>query len=403
METSMNHKIKTLKKLAVLSVVAALFCLASVFLTQPVHASTQVPVYYADDKTVIGYLNGSDEIVYKPAANPYYNINYLNYLLEDDNQKTIVFPSGSTIELRHSMKPGSNKTIKATGAAIHVTTPARGAIAPDKPVSNIKVYGGTWRNTGDTAGCTNSMFRFAHANNILIDGCDIAANVEGHSVELIACKYVTLKNSRICATGNYVSTHYEEQVQIDIATPHTSPSVMEVFGKEYVQGQTCSNIYILNNYIKGPRGVCASFAKADTEYINKFHRNIVIQNNVIVGKTGEGVALFNTISATVTGNEIYSFSKQYSSSYSIGLHFSLFGNISKSAIEDKRIIIKSNLIKGGRQAVQVYSQTTSKYGRVYIKYNDLYCKVGASAAIKAPTTCTWYQSLCDNKKHTWIR
>jgi len=392
----------SIRNITAIALVLLVTLAASLSTATPIHATTATPVYYSDGKTVIGYLNESNEIVYKLAANPYYNVNYLNYLLGDNVQKTVVFSSGMTIPLRYAIKPGSNKIIKATGATIQITTPGRGAIASIKPITNIKVYGGTWRNIADVAGCTNSMFRFAHSSNILVDGVDVQANVDGHSFEIIACKNVTVRDSKIVAVGSYVSTRYEEQVQIDIATPHTAPRIMEEFGTAYVQGQTCSYIYIINNYIKGARGVCASFAKADTQFINKFHRDKYIQDNTIVGMTGEGVSLFNTISATVTGNDIYSFNKLLSSSYSVGLSVTMFGNISATSISDKRIVIKSNLIKGGRQAVQVYSHSSSKFGRVYIKYNNMYCRNGASAALKATKYSIIYLAIEGNHSYKWL-
>ena len=391
------------KRILIIIVITIFTCqMSSLLSMDTASASTNTPVYFSDGKTVIGYLNESGEILYKLAQNPDYNINYLNYLLGDNVQKTVILPSGSTIPLRYSIKLGSNKVLIARGVKINITTAERGAISSTKPISNIKIYGGTWRNIIDKEGCVRTMFRFAHSSNILVDGCDIQANVNAHSLEIIACKYVTVKNSKICATGTYSSTRYEDPIQIDIATPHTAPRIMTEFGADYVKGQTCSNIYIINNYIKGARGLGTSFAAADTQYINRFHRNIVIQDNVIVGRTGEGVSLFNTISATITGNEIYSFSGQLSTSYSIGLHVSMFGNISSASSADQSIVIKSNLIKGGRQALQVYSKTSSKYGRVYIKYNNLYCKNGASVALKAPKTSMSYLYVYGNKYYNWI-
>jgi hypothetical protein len=48
-----------------------------------------------------------------------------------------------------------------------------------------------------------------------------------------------------------------------------------------------------------------------------------------------------------------------------------------------RLYITGNTIKGGRQAVQVYSHTSSKFGYVTVTGNKLYCRKGAQNALKA--------------------
>ncbi len=360
---------------------------------------------------VIGVYNESGQIVFKPATKDYKGYSYeklnalaLTQLCEGNQKKTIVIPSGSTVKINFAIKVGNNTTINAKGATIIQTDSKKGMMANDvdalnyNSVKNVTINGGTWKHS-TSKGLKGTMFKFAHGQNIVFDGCKITCNYKGHSIELIACKNATVKNCNIKALGSAGKTCLEEQVQIDIATPKTAPGIVS-YGSKYVKGQTCNNIKVINNTIKGARGVCANYASTEPKYKNKFHKNITIIGNTITGVTSEAVALFNTTSASVKNNKIYSKGKRTGSAYSIGLHVAMFGKAPKS-IKKAKITISNNTIKGGRQALQVFSHTSSKYGKVSIAKNKLYCKKGKSKALNAKKASISKISNKGNKKYKW--
>ncbi len=360
---------------------------------------------------VIGIYNEAGEIEFQPLTKDYKGAAYeklnalaLEQLCKGDKEKTIVIPSGTTVKISFATKLGNNTTIKANGATIVETDSQKGMMANDvdalnyNSLKNVKIIGGTWKNAS-SSGRKGTMFRFAHGQNIVFDGCNISSNYAGHSIELIACKNATVKNCTINGLGTASKTCLEEQVQIDIATPKTAPGIVE-YGSKYVKGQTCKNIKILNNKIKGARGVCANFASTESKYKSKFHSNITVTGNTIIGVTSEAVALFNTTSATVANNKIESRGSRTGSAYTVGLHCALFGK-APASIKKAKITLTGNTVKGGRQAIQVYSHTSSKYGKVSITKNKLYCKKGKSQALKAPKTSISKLSTKGNKAYKW--
>lgn len=360
---------------------------------------------------VIGVYNAAGEIVFQPATADYKGAAYeklnaldLTQLCKGNAEKTIVIPAGTDVKINFAIKLGDNTTIKADGATIIQTDSKKGMMANDvdalnyNSLKNVKIIGGTWK-TASSTGLKGTMFKFAHAQNILFDGCNISSNYAGHSIELIACKNATVQNCVINGVGSASKTCLEEQIQIDIATPKTAPGIVQ-YGTKYVKGQTCKNIKILNNTIKGARGVCANYASKESKFRSKFHSNITVSGNTITGVRSEALALFNTTSATVTNNKIYSKGSRTSSAYTVGIHCALFGKAPKS-IKKAKITISGNTVKGGRQAVQVYSHTSSKYGKVSIAKNKLYCKKGKKNALKAPKQSISKVSTKGNKTYKW--
>ncbi len=399
---------KTLWKKAVILMIALTVGFA--FSVTTAFGAAEGQQIMGDHKRVIGIYNATGEIEFQPAtsnegASPAkLNAAALTRLCEGNQEKTIVIPAGADVKINYAIKIGDNTTIKADGATIIQTDSKKGMMANDvdalnyNSLKNVKIIGGTWK-TASGAGLKGTMFKFAHAQNILFDGCNISSNYAGHSIELIACKNATVQNCVINGVGSASKTCLEEQIQIDIATPKTAPGIVQ-YGAKYVNGQTCKNIKILNNTIKGARGVCANFASKESKFKSKFHSNITVSGNTITGVRSEALALFNTTSATVTNNKIYSKGSRTSSAYTVGLHCALFGKAPKF-IKKAKITISGNTIKGGRQAVQVYSHTGSKYGKVSITKNKLYCKKGKKNALKAPKQSISKVSTKGNKTYKW--
>ena len=307
---------------------------------------------------------------------------------ELDRNGSVTLVKGKTYYTDGPLHIKSNNTINANGATIICRKTVMFNIPTKtkyKSIENFTLNGGTWKYIGES-GYYGSSIKIIHGNNITINNVTLRhSNASGHSIELVACKNVTISGCNIAPLGSS-SSQTEEAIQLDVASHPTayfleSSPFKTKLAKQLQNGACCKNVTITQNKIVGNRGVVANYTSKDNgKYLNKFHTNVVLKYNTITGLKGEGVALFNTRSATVYGNNIYSYASGSGSAYTIGLHLACFGRSDK--LSKGKIKIAHNLIKGGRQALQIYSHTSSKYGTVRIKKNHLYCKKGKSAALK---------------------
>ncbi len=320
-------------------------------------------------------------------------------ILEKDGE--VQLRSGETYYIVKPILLGSNQKISAKGATIICL---QGAFRNDVPtkdqyqsVKNVTVDGGTWKNI-DKNGLRGSMIQFAHGQKITIKNLEVSCNYEGHAIELIADKDVVVDNCTVIPLGSYSQGCREEQIQIDVAAPKTAPKVA-AGGQHLVQGQTCENITVQNCTVSGARGICANFTKTENgKFLNKFHKNIVIKNNVITGENAEALALFNVIGATVQGNRIINYDRNAGESYSVGLHIAMFGK-APSAMNTAVMRIKDNMVKGGRQGIFVYSHTSSQFGKLVMQKNKCYARAGKEKAYEVHSVKQ--TQISGNKKYAW--
>lgn len=317
------------------------------------------------------------------------------------NDRDIILEEGKTYYLKGTLWVESNQSITATGATIISKTGAfrnRPKKTNYGSLNNFTIDGGIWKNV-DKNGYKKSMVQFSHSKNITIKNAVILCNYAGHAVELVACKNVTIDNCILQALGKCSSSCVEEQLQIDIATPVTAPTVGN-YGSKFVKGQTCQNITVTNCTITGGRGICANYASKEKKYQTKFHKNVVLRNNTITSVSAEAVALFNVLGATVENNKIICKSKRTSTAYSVGLHIAMFGK-APSSIKKAVYKVNNNTIKGGRQGFYVYSHSSSRFGKVIAKKNKCYAKAGKSKAIQVTKKSVSKISLSKNKQYKW--
>lgn len=311
------------------------------------------------------------------------------YNIQQELNKTgrVTLEKGGTYRLYDSLVLGSNMSIEAEGATIICEKPIAFNIPEKtdyKAAADISINGGTWKSEAD--GYYASSFKFTHASNIKLTNMKIrAANLSGHSIELVACKNVVIDNCDIAGLGSSDSLT-EEAVQLDIASSVTAPFLQGVpfrtdLADKLYNKAGCKNITIKNSRIVGNRGVAANHTKNDGDAINSIHENITLTGNNITGLKGEGVVLFNAKSAIVKNNKIRSLRKGKSDAYTVGLHITTFSN--DKALKKAVFKITGNIIYGGRQAVMVYSHSGIKFGKAVIEKNKLFCKAGKEFAIHA--------------------
>lgn len=318
------------------------------------------------------------------------NASELEEAVSGSKEKTITITKD--INLPGTLYVGNNTTIIATGKTIKCNNGAARNEKMNKAnyssAENISIVGGTWKSNYSL-----SLFQFVHAKNISFKNAKITCGVKGHAIELIACKNVKINKCNIKSVGKAPKTSVEEMVQIDLATPRTAPTVPNKLRK----GQTCKNVSITNSTVSGARAVCSNYASVEKKYKNRFHQNIKVQKCKLTGLTSEALALFNAVNLNVSNNTIKTKSKRTGSPYSVGCHVHMFGKLSVKG--NKNVVIKKNKVYGGRQAILIYSHSSSRYGKAVVKGNKAYCKAGAGNAIKVDGVKS--KAVGGNKTFKW--
>ncbi|SDB34479.1 right-handed parallel beta-helix repeat-containing protein [Eubacterium oxidoreducens] len=380
--------------------VIALCAVWLIFSIRPVHAAQAGDTVTYNNNIIATYTN-SNTVTYHPSEDSNQNYKWLNYLLSKSGKLTINIPSGSDFHINGPLIPTSNKTINATGSTITMKPNTYVMMTnPTKAIKNLTIKGGTWRSPDD-GGRKGSMFQFAFASNITLDGIDVNANFSGHSIEIIACSNVTIKNCTVRAIGSNPKNCKEEQIQIDVSTKATAPKVA-AYGAKYVKGQTCKNIKIINNTVYGARAIGVNYHASCP---SKYHKNIVIKNNVLHSTTSEAIQFFNVINGTISGNKIRTDAtrKTDNASYTIAVHIQNNGK-APAAMKSSVITVKNNLIYGNRNGIYVKGYSTSgRFGKVKVTKNTVYCKKGKANCIDQTRGSCRSFKVTANKKHKWTK
>ncbi|MCR5417947.1 MAG: right-handed parallel beta-helix repeat-containing protein [Lachnospiraceae bacterium] len=314
------------------------------------------------------------------------HLDRVNIQNELDATGSVTLKSGETYYLRSTLHVSGNMTIEAEGATII----CKGGIARncDKEyygaLNSLTIHGGTWKFV-DTKGYTKSSFQFINAKNIKMSDMKIyCTNYEGHAIELIGCKGVTIDNCDIPAQGKPKKDSVEEMIQMDVAAKETAPTIYQ-YHKNLINGATCSNVTITNCKIKGNRGVCAN---KNGDYYNKFHDKITIKNCEITGMSTEALVLYNVKNFTVEKCKLITKKKSSTDNKSSGIHVGIYGSGKLG-----KFTIKNNTIKGYKQAVLVWSESGSRYKKGTITSNKLY------ASKKKNTLYIWGVKKLSKKKN----
>lgn len=345
-------------------------------------------------------------MIYHPVGDANTDGHALEYLLGNDNEKTLVITAGQTVTVDQVVDIGSNTTIIATGAEIIQEQDGTGVIkhyvdgGNYNAIENVTIVGGKWRNRVNSGVCT--MLRFAHGKNLHFQGLDIQSNYTGHGLELIACKNVVVDKCRIIAANEKTRKKNvrEEALQIDLATPLTAPGVLKETGnKAYVQGQVSRNITVSDCTIKGSRGISVNFPgkERNSSYMNNFHTNITIKGCHVTGVNAEAISLFNAVGCTVKNNVAKTKSGLKSQPYSDAIHLILMGKNKISTKYKNKII--NNKAYGNYYGIEVTSKKGCKYGETAVKGNKIYSRQGKKRCL-----CVKYctkSAIKGNKLYKW--
>lgn len=298
---------------------------------------------------------------------------------ELDETGQVTLEEGGVYRLSKAINLSDGDVFDATGATIYCDTFIFMSPIGEpnyKSLKNVTLKGGKWRSTLKD-GFTASSFHIRHSRDITISDMDIkVSNYEGHTMEFVACKNITVKNCKIMPIGKAEKDSVQEQIQIDLAAPSTATDT-----KERTNGGTCDNIKIIGCTVKGCRAVCANFAAKDKgKYLNKFHTNVTIKNCKLTGVSSEALALYNTTNATIKGNTLISNAPSSRGNYATGCRIEFFGTVPKK-IKKRELIIQKNVIKGACKGLRIATSTSSRYDNLTLKNNKLYSKNSSGSAL----------------------
>ena len=367
---------------AVAACVLMLACMAL-----PAHAATN-PSYT--------YANGVYTVT--PGTSASANGDMLQDLVDKGTKKKTVkikLEEGTYDFYRLSI--GSGVNLDATGCEmigfLKRTTIAKGYNGQ----CNITITGGSWSD-GSKDGYKASLLQFVHGKNIKLKNLTVECNYEHHSMEFIACKNVKVIGCTVKGVGSYSKTSNEEQIQFDVASKTTAPTLAK---KEW-DGTGCTKILVQNCKVTGCRAVCFNQSKKNLKSKNS-HSNITVTGCTLTGKTAEALAIFNTSgTVTISGNTIVTKAPTSRDSYSVGLNIQLTAKIAKAKLAKSTITITKNTVKGGRQAINTATHVSEsiKYKQITVKNNKCYCKKGKSAAIYVHKPAKKI-TLSGNKTYKW--
>ena len=298
---------------------------------------------------------------------------------ELDETGEVILEKGGVYRLSRQIYLSDGDYFDATGATIYCDSFI--FMSPIgkpnyKSLKNVTLKGGKWRSTIKD-GFTKASFHIRHSRDITISDMDIqVSNYEGHTMEFVACKNITVNNCKIMPIGKAEKDSVQEQIQIDLAAPSTASDT-----KERTNGGTCDNIKIIGCTVKGCRAVCANWAAKDKgKYLNKFHTNVTIKNCKFTGVSSEALALYNTTNATIKGNTLISNAPSSRGNYASGCRIEFFGTVPKK-IKKRELTIEKNVIKGTSNGLRIATSTASVYDKLTLKNNKLYSKSGSGRAL----------------------
>lgn len=244
---------------------------------------------------------------------------------------------------------------------------------------------------------------FVHANNIRIENIYEECSYNGgHCVELVACSNVVVKNCNLQMKGTNKEDNQDEPLQLDHANKTTSKTVANLRTgslsvEDVLNNNSCKNVQITGCTLQGGRGLCSGHCGTDATPKEKFHYNVVVQNSTITGQSCEALALYDVVGCDVSGNVIRSNAGIAKGWMSDGMCIRIpKDDTAPAAMGTSTIMVRNNIVFGGRNGIVVVSDSASKFGKVNITGNVVFYKGMVNNAIIANS----YKSLTNSKNET---
>ncbi|SDJ85819.1 right-handed parallel beta-helix repeat-containing protein [Sediminibacillus albus] len=169
--------------------------------------------------------------------------------------------------------------------------------------SNIQFEGGIWDFNGTKQTVMHNCFAIGHGENITFEKMEVRDVAGAHAIEVCGCRNVQIKSCQFLGFIDSGGRNFSEAVQIDLMK---GAWAFGAFGS--YDHTPCENIWIMDCYFGSsstigsqvwPRGI-----GSHSSTIGRWHRNIIIANNIFEGLTMQAVRAFNWQDVSIHHNQI---------------------------------------------------------------------------------------------------
>lgn len=336
------------------------------------------------ERTVAIY-NEEGEMMYQPIGDDgELETQALNYLLGNDQEKTLMIPEGTVIKLNRELTIGSNTTLIATGVTMMQTKDGTGGLmnrATDvdyRSLENVVIQGGVWKNKHKKRACP--MICFVQASNVQMEDMTIITNIQENGVRLIACRNVTLSRCEIRDSNvkNKKTSPVMAAVEIDPATSLLTSGLKSVINEQCINGQTCQNIKLEKCIVHGGRGIYVAYSR-QKKYRNKLHSKVILSGCTVTGTRAEAVLLENTVGFTIKNNLLITQAGKNKKIHAAGMLAQLYAT--KGKTHQLASSVSGNVVYGIRYGMVIRSKTKCKYGRMKIVNNRNHVQTSKKKAL----------------------
>lgn len=338
------------------------------------------------DQTIAIY-NEAEEMIYQPIGdNGVLETQALDYLLNNDQEKTVIIPEGTTIRLDHELTIGSNTTLNVTGVTIIQMKDGAGILinqAGDtnyQSLENVVIQGGLWKNKYNKK--ANNMFCFLQASNIQMEDMTILANLRGNGIRLIACQKVMISNCEVRAKKikGIKNKSVSAAVEMDPATPLLTSGLKSVINKSCVNGQTCRNITLEKCVVHGGQGIYLASARKNKKYRNQLHSTIKISGCTVTGTQAEALCMENTVDFFVKDNLLITQAGKTKGIHASGMLVQLYANQGMTKKSANRV--SGNVVYGVRYGIVIRSKMKCRYGETKVISNRIHVNASKKRALQ---------------------
>ena len=229
----------------------------------------------------------------------------INKALKENRQ--ITFKSGN-YRLTDCLILHSNTTVNCESGVrferAHKGRMLQAYVTPDTTKYNgahdIRWSGGTF--VADTNSANANVITLFHAKNINFDGVSVKGCRGLHSLELNACRRVTIENCTFMGQSAKPDGGFREAIQIDFANLD-GLAIPNADGKSpCYDGTHCKDIYIYScSFYDVPNGIGTHTVSVAEDY----HTNIVIDGCKFQNVTRNLIQVLGMKDVTITSSEVY--------------------------------------------------------------------------------------------------
>lgn len=335
---------------------------------------------------IIATYNEDEEMMYRPIGDDgTQEAQALNYLLENDREKTLMIPEGTTIKLKQGITIGSNTTLIATGVTFVLNGEETGILdnqvtdADYHSLENIVIQGGVWRSKHKKK--TYPLITLMHASNVQMEDMTVITSMPETGVRLIACKNVKMLHCEIRCKKS--SKHKKKlnlaAVELDPAVPLLTDELKSVINKSCVNGQTCQNIVLEKCIVHGRRGIYAAGIK-QKKYRNRLHSKVKIRECTVTGTDAEAILLENSIGFSLRKNLLITQAGQNQGIHTSGILVQLLA--AKGKTHRFSNVISGNVVYSARYGMVICSRSKCRFGKTTVTGNRAYVQNTGKQAMR---------------------